>query len=112
MYLPPQDLNGLGPVSRLDEGLSYWLTIFWPTGSSTQDKPISRWINYAQARRLGGSDLTFSRFSSPMPAREEIPRLQAVAGAAVEPPPAVTYRFFRRLAGAETGPRVEVAQRG
>ncbi len=80
VYRPSPNSNGLGPIARIDEDLSYWQTIFWPDRESTQERPSCRWISYAQARGAqAGANLTFARFSSPLPMREHARRTAATA---------------------------------
>ncbi len=78
VYRPPRPLHGLGPICQLDEDLSYWLTMFWPPGQSNAQRPVCRFINYRQARKLIGAGLSFARFSSPLPRPEDMRRLLAV----------------------------------
>jgi hypothetical protein len=98
VYGPPQPLHGLGPICLLDEGLCYWLTIFWPSDRVAKERPACRWLSFAQARKLAGSRLTFNRFSSPRAMRDEVRSLFKVEGIAVDTRPAETFRFLRSLA--------------
>ena len=72
VYRPPQELYGLGPICRLDQDLSYWLTIFWSAEDAAHQHPLCRWVSYGQARKLAGPKLSFDRFSSPLLMRHEM----------------------------------------
>ena len=75
VYGPPDPLDGRGPTCHLDEDLSYWIAT-GPGFNQTGDEQLaSRWMSYAQARKLRGSHLTFERFSSLVRMREELPEL-------------------------------------
>lgn len=71
VYGPPDRLDELGPICRLDEGLSYW----GMTRTDSPGTPATRRMTYGQARMVLGSRLTFERFSSIQPMREELPAL-------------------------------------
>lgn len=75
VYGPPNLLDRRGPACHLDQDLSYWVVTgpgFHATGG---EERASRWLSYAQARKLRGSRLTFERFSSLVRMREELPEL-------------------------------------
>jgi hypothetical protein len=98
VYRPPRPRHGLGPICQLDEKLSYWLTIFWPSGQSTSERPVCRFIHYWQARQLTGPRLSFARFSSPLPMVEDTRRLLAATPTLDPPPEARPLPLVGRLA--------------
>jgi hypothetical protein len=75
VYGPAQELNGLGPIRRLDEDLSYWLTIFPSPEESVHQRLACRWVSYGHARTLSDRRLSFGRFSSPLLMRDELDHL-------------------------------------
>ena len=51
---------------RLDPDLSYW-AVTWTGRSANGDEfPAARWINYVQARKRCGPQLSYTRFSTQM----------------------------------------------
>ncbi len=71
VYGPPARLDARGPICELDEGKSYWGI----THRDSRDHPATRRVTYRQARTALGSRLTFERFSSIQPMRDELPGL-------------------------------------
>jgi hypothetical protein len=50
--------------------------VTWPVfGEAGKERPAGRYINYAQARKLPGSRLSFKRFSSLPHMRDRLPTL-------------------------------------
>jgi len=81
VYGPPRRLDWRGPLSQLDEQLSYW-AVTWSAGLRSADQPPEgRWMSYAQARKLRGPGLTFERFSS---MRYQLPELLDVGDVSLE----------------------------
>lgn len=84
VYGPPRRRDRRGPVSQLDEQLSYW-AVTWSTSVKSAGQHLeSRWLSYAQARKLRGSNLTFERFSS---MRYQLPELLEVGDVSLEAVP-------------------------
>jgi hypothetical protein len=71
VYGPPDRLDARGRICQLDEGRSYWGI----TCNDSRGLPTTRRITYSQARTVLGSRLTFERFSSIQPMRDELPGL-------------------------------------
>lgn len=91
VYRPPSDLvDHRGPISKMDAALSYWVVTWHALGGPTTGTSASRSMNYAEARKVSGAQLTFSKFSSSRQMRDEIPRLLRVNEIAIEPPPGIT----------------------
>ena len=84
VYGPPQDLNGLGGVCRLDEDRSYWLTIFWSSEDPIRRHLVCRWLDFGRARTLVGRRLAFRQFSSPVDMRDKLPALLWKGGSGPE----------------------------
>jgi hypothetical protein len=81
VYGPPHRLDRRGPLSQLDEQLSYW-AVTWSTGARSADQHLEgRWMSYAKARELRGPGLTFERFSS---MRYQLPELLEVGDLSLE----------------------------
>jgi hypothetical protein len=62
-----------GPNRKLDPSLSYWALRSRERPGDESERWSGWWMDYAQARALGGPALTFERFSSPggMPERPQ-----------------------------------------
>jgi hypothetical protein len=84
VYGPPQERNGLGPICRIDEDRSYWLTVFRSSEDPVRRPLVCRWLDYQQARKLAGRKLAFRRFSSPVDMRGELPALLWKGGSGPE----------------------------
>jgi hypothetical protein len=95
VYRPPQPLNGLGPIAKIDDDLSYWQAIFQP---SSQSPPVCRWMNYRQSRQVIGRALTFAAFSAPWPASGPVLRLLRAAVPLESPPVREGFRLIERPA--------------
>jgi hypothetical protein len=81
VYGPPGGRDRRGPLSQLDEQLSYW-AVTWSTSVRTADQHLEgRWMSYAKARMLRGANLTFERFSS---MRYQLPELLEVGDFSLE----------------------------
>jgi hypothetical protein len=75
VYGPSQDGGGRGDLCRIDEDRCFW-SVIWPTFGPAADEHIrGRWISFAQARDLIGSQLTFRQYGSPLEMCHEVPRL-------------------------------------
>jgi hypothetical protein len=102
VYGPPDNpVDHRGAICRIDESLSYWVVIWRTFGGPADGRPEGRWISYAEARKLCGSRLTFSRFSSPQEMLEEVPRLLRVNEIAIEAQPGIPPS---EMPGRESGP--------
>ncbi|MCC6751526.1 MAG: hypothetical protein IT371_27990 [Deltaproteobacteria bacterium] len=78
VYGPMDSSGGRGPIARLDEDRSYW-AVGWSTFEGTEEeRPMGRWLTYAQARKLPGPRLTFERFSSVWTMCDRLPALMKV----------------------------------
>jgi hypothetical protein len=54
--------------------------VLWrPRGASGGDRPVGRWISYAEARPATKPRLSFRRFSSPLDMQDEVPQLLHMA---------------------------------
>jgi hypothetical protein len=81
VYEPPRRRDRRGPLTQLDEQLSYW-AVTWSTSVRSADQHLEgRWLSYAQARKLRGPSLTFERFSS---MRYQLPELLEVGDLSLE----------------------------
>lgn len=79
VYRPPEGVvDHRGPISRMDAGLSFWVVTWEAAEGTAGGSSRSRSMNYTEARKLSGMQLTFSRFSSSQQMRDEIPRLLRV----------------------------------
>lgn len=81
VYGPPRRRDWRGPLSHLDEELSYW-QVTWATSVRTVDQHLEgRWMSFAEVRKLRGPDLTFEQFSS---MRYQLPALLEVGDISLE----------------------------
>jgi hypothetical protein len=81
VYGPPRRRDRRGPLTQLDEQLSYW-AVTWSTSVKSAAQHLKgRWLSYAQARKLRGPNLTFEGFSS---MRDQLPELLEVGDVSLE----------------------------
>lgn len=64
VYGPARGAGTRGPLSHLDESLSYWIVSSSSLSDTAAAGADARWINFERARQLAGAHLTFARFSS------------------------------------------------
>lgn len=84
VYGPPHECDRRGPLSQLDEQLSYW-QVTWSTAVRTFNQHLQgRSMSFAQARKLQGPNLTFERFAS---MRYQLPELLEVGDVSPEAVP-------------------------
>lgn len=74
VYAPPSESDERGPVSRLDERLSYWSIIALSHGADVA--LADRAITFADANRAGA--ISFGDFSSIGEMQSRLPRLLGV----------------------------------
>ncbi|MBI4818752.1 MAG: hypothetical protein HY791_20955 [Deltaproteobacteria bacterium] len=67
VYGPPDRNDARGPISKLDEGLTFW------TVTSNAERPEVKCITYTQAR-AAQRRMSFRKFSS-LSVQDELPRL-------------------------------------
>lgn len=91
VYGSPIRCDGREPVCRLDQDLSYWCVVGQDSVATTGANSSLRALNYAEARKMSATRLTFEEFASPL-------RMQAELEAEeVSQPPRRVPMFVRAL---------------
>ena len=101
VYGRPDPLDRREPTCHLDQGRSYWVVTWLAFGETGDEQAASRWMTYAEARKLRGSRMTFERFSSFSRMRDELPELLGLRVAATPRPREVDAVLRVRAAESE-----------